>query len=829
MIPVAPDMKVDTESATTKKAQDGVLEFLLINHPLDCPVCDKGGECPLQDNAYAYGPGESRFVEEKRHFEKPIPISDLVFLDRERCILCDRCTRFAKEVAGDPLISFINRGNQTEVNTFPDDPFASYFSGNTVQICPVGALTAKPFRFKARPWDLEKVESTCTVCAVGCRTTVEASRNHVLRYQGIDIDPVNWGWLCDKGRFSFESIDQDDRVAEPLVRKRDELIGASWSEAFAAAGDALSKAEPGAVGVLGGARLTNEAAYAWAKLAKGVIGTDNVDCQLGDGLPADIVVSLPAATIDDVCAKGGTVVVLSGDLKEELPVLFLRLRDAIVNRGVKVIELGPCETGLTHLAAASLRHRPGDAHAAMAALLGTDDGTESVRGGDLEAARRLLSGTITAIVGRASVADTSASTVEAAAALLDAHPATRFLVALRRGNVRGAIDMGLAPGLLPGRVGLDEGREWYSPAWDKVPESAGLDATGILTAAAGGRLDVLVLLGADPLADFPDRDLAQRALAGARTVIAVDTYLNDSSRQADVVLAAAGYAETGGTTTNIEGRISELAQKVTSPGTARDDWMIAAELAYRLDADLGLESVEGIWDEVERLAPSHAGITSRVLRSFAAQDGVVAPIRPEVAAAADGTPVAINGVVKADSTEGTIAPAPQAEAEPAPEAEAEPEAAAAAEPAADAEDEHDAEPAPEPEPEPSGPARPEPMAYTRPPTYTAPPLDGYSLRLAATRRLYDAGTMLRHAPSMAALAPGATLHVNPTDLERLGLSGGDRVKVSSSRASFTTEAHADERLPKGVASLTVNQLEGPNPHELIDASLPVTDIRVETV
>jgi len=181
MIQVAPDMKVDTESAATQKAQDGVLEFLLINHPLDCPVCDKGGECPLQDNAYAYGPGESRFVEEKRHYEKPIPVSDLVFLDRERCILCDRCTRFADQVAGDPLIAFLNRGSQTEVNTFPDDPFASYFSGNTVQICPVGALTAQPYRFKARPWDLEKVESTCTSCAVGCRVTIEASRNHVLR------------------------------------------------------------------------------------------------------------------------------------------------------------------------------------------------------------------------------------------------------------------------------------------------------------------------------------------------------------------------------------------------------------------------------------------------------------------------------------------------------------------------------------------------------------------------------------------------------------------------------------------------------------------------
>ena len=198
MIPVAPDMKVDTESEVTKKAQDGVLEFLLINHPLDCPVCDKGGECPLQDQTLSYGPGESRFVEEKRHFEKPIMISDLVALDRERCILCDRCTRFADEVAGDTLIHFQDRGNQTQVNTFPDHPFASYFSGNTVQICPVGALTATPYRFKARPWDLDQVESTCTTCSVGCRTLVQSSRNEILRYQGVDVDPVNWGWLCDR-------------------------------------------------------------------------------------------------------------------------------------------------------------------------------------------------------------------------------------------------------------------------------------------------------------------------------------------------------------------------------------------------------------------------------------------------------------------------------------------------------------------------------------------------------------------------------------------------------------------------------------------------------
>jgi NADH-quinone oxidoreductase subunit G len=190
--PVAEGMVIDTKSEVVKKAQEGVLEFLLINHPLDCPVCDRGGECPLQDHTIAYGPGESRFVEEKRHFEKPIPISDLVYLDRERCILCARCTRFCDEVSGDPLIEFIDRGNYTQINTFPDMPFASYFSGNTVQICPVGALTARPYRFRARPWDLVSVESTCPHCTSGERITVQASQNEVLRFLGVDAEATNW-------------------------------------------------------------------------------------------------------------------------------------------------------------------------------------------------------------------------------------------------------------------------------------------------------------------------------------------------------------------------------------------------------------------------------------------------------------------------------------------------------------------------------------------------------------------------------------------------------------------------------------------------------------
>src|SRR6478752_5519281 len=233
--PVADGMVVTTQSPAVKAAQDGVLELLLINHPLDCPVCDRGGECPLQDTTLAFGPGESRFTEEKRHWEKPIPISDLVLLDRERCIQCARCTRFADEIAGDPLIDFGGRGGTTEVITYPDEPFTSYFAGNTVQICPVGALTARPYRFKARPWDLESVETSCQQCAVGCRGALESTSNRLVRLLGVDSEPVNQGWLCDRGRYAFEWVHSSERAPVPAIRQGGNLVEASWPEALDAA------------------------------------------------------------------------------------------------------------------------------------------------------------------------------------------------------------------------------------------------------------------------------------------------------------------------------------------------------------------------------------------------------------------------------------------------------------------------------------------------------------------------------------------------------------------------------------------------------------------
>jgi NADH-quinone oxidoreductase subunit G len=565
MFPVTPDMKVETDSPTAKRAQEGMIELLLANHPLDCPVCDKGGECPLQDQAFTHGPGESRYVEAKRNYEKPIPISELVLLDRERCILCDRCTRFADEVAGDKLIHFIDRGNLTQVATFPDEPFASYFSGNTVQICPVGALTAKPYRFKARPWDLEQVESTCTECAVGCRVSLQSSRDELVRMQGVDTgdDSVNWGWLCDRGRFSFQAAESEERLGAPLVKTESGLVETSWGGATAIARQIIEGAST--IGLLGGARSTNEGAFAWAKLAD-ALGVSYRDAQLGDGLPAGLL-DLPRATIDEA-ARAATVILLGPDIKEELPVLYLRLRDAAVSKRTKLIEFTAHATGMTRYAWRSVSHHPGAAGSEITRTLSAPD-----------VAEQLAKGQVVVVAGRGNLAESESSAVTALRAVLDAVPNARVLPALRRGNVLGALHVGLAPA------------------------DTEHDAIATLQAAADGKLDLLVLLGADPIDDCPDADLARRALATVPRVIAVDTFLNASSRQADVVLAAAGFGEHTGTTTNIEGRVQTVYQKVTPHGTARPDWMIAADLALELGHDIGIDSVGSATAAIAALGP----------------------------------------------------------------------------------------------------------------------------------------------------------------------------------------------------------------------------------
>ena len=823
--------EVVTDSDKVKKAQDGVLEFLLINHPLDCPVCDKGGECPLQDQTLAYGPGETRFVEEKRHFEKPIPISELVLLDRERCIQCSRCTRFADEVAGEAQIDFIGRGEHLEVNTFPELPFASYFSGNTVQICPVGALTASPYRFAARPWDLDQVESTCTTCSVGCRVAVQSSSNRVTRLLGIDVDPVNHGWLCDKGRFAFDAVNSEDRLTEPMVRKDGTLVTVSWHEALGAVAEGLTGSVEaggaGSVGVIGGARLTNEGAYAWTKLAKGILGTDSVDAQLGDGLPAEVVLGLPRATIDQAAAAD-TVILLSGDIREEVPVLFLRLRSAVVDGDLDVVELSPTATAMTEYAKASLRYSPAGATDLVQAVVDPARPVPAGLDADVLGRARQLVGAkdVVVVVGRPSLAEDGSLVAEAAQTLARALPGARFLSALRRGNVHGALDMGMAPGLLPGRVSLDDGRAWFAEDWPSVPGQRGLDTAGILAAAApaepgdstdqSARIRSLVVLGADPVGDFPDAGLARRALDGAEFVVAVVSAPGTVTDAADVVLPAAEAHERSGTTTNLEGRVSRLGQKLVPPGQAWPDWMIASELAVHLGVELGLDSVGDVWDEIERLAPAYKGVTRSVLDGSGAGDGVVVPLVASAVtlgrrnAQAPLDPIAVPGV---ESVERQGAP-PRAGLAEAPTAGI----GAGADPRTGTGGG-------------GAPSRPAPLSGSA--ALDVPhvvPSDRYSFRLVASRTLYDGGAGVSAVPALAGLVRTSPLRANPLDLDELGVAPGGSVQVRTATTSSVHTVVADSSLPRKVVAADFNvPLDEGTVADLIDVGAPVVELHLETL
>lgn len=712
MTPVADGQVVRTATPGVKRAQEGVLELLLANHPLDCPVCDKGGECPLQDQAFSHGPGESRYVEQKRHYEKPIPISDLVYLDRERCILCDRCTRFADEVAGDKLIHFISRGNDTQVMTFPDEPFASYFSGNTVQICPVGALTAKPYRFKARPWDLDQLESTCTTCSVGCRVVIQSSRDELLRYQGVDSEPVNHGWLCDRGRFGFEATNSTERLTTPLLASADGFDEISWNGAISVAAqminDAMSAGGSGSIAVLGGARGTNESAFAWARLCDEV-GIWRRDAQLDDGLDP-VLLDLERATISEA-ATASTIILLGPDLKEELPVAYLRLRDAAEKRRSRILEFAPMDTGLTPYAWRSVRVEPGSAADVVASTLA-----------EAEVAEQLGRGPVVVVAGRGNLAESSDHALAGLAAVLAAVPDAKVLPALRRGNVVGALQLGLRP-------------------------TDGDSARAMLNDAANGSIELLVLVGADPLSDHPDADLARRALAGARRVLSIDTLLSPSSQRADLVLAAAAYGEQAGTTTNLEGRVSSLAAKVTVTGTARPDWMIAADLAIELGHDLGVSSVEELTDAIAGRVEGFASITAAAVA--ADRDGLLIEA-PAKAAAVASLPVA-----------------------------------------------------------PAVPAR-----------------NSYDFRLVVNRKLYDAAVQTAASPSLAPLAPGPCITVNPADLDRIGVAEGAEAKVIGPRGAVMLAVRTDAGVPRGIAWSAFNQ-PGVSINEIIDHTASVTDIRIE--
>jgi NADH-quinone oxidoreductase subunit G len=787
-------MNVVTDSEKVKKAQDGVLEFLLANHPLDCPVCDKGGECPLQDQTLAHGSGETRFIEEKRHFVKPVEIGALVLLDRERCIQCARCTRFAADVAGDAQIAFAGRGDLIEVATSPTQPFDSIFSGNTVQICPVGALTAKPYRFNARPWDLEQIESTCTTCAVGCRVAVQSSGNRLTRVLGVDSEPVNHGWLCDKGRFTLESIDGNEestnplnaatRITEPLVRRNGNLVAVSWGEALGEAAELLRRASTTAdgLGAIGGAALTNEGAFAWERLLRGVLRTDHIDAQYGDGLSAALIQALPRATIDEA-AKARVVVTLTGDLREELPILFLRLRESAVRFQRSIVELNFGASALGSVAQISLPVRPGEAHLVAQAL---GDGTlpqEVVfTQRELNDARELIGDGgegVVFVVGRPNVAE-SAEVIEHAIRLLATQfPRAKFLPALRRSNVMGALDMGLAPKLRPGR-GYDA-------------ESVGRDTLEQLGAIRSGEQTAILMLGGCLLGNVLDVVGAREALDTADVVI-VTGHGGASLAYADVVLPAAVQHERLGTVTNIEGRVTAVAPKIVAPGSAWPDVAIASELAEELGQSIGLASVELAAKTIEETT----GYPALSVLNDSTSDGVVVGDVAERSARRPLDPMAFPGIRSTESVglganTGTTISADIAS-----------------------------------------------TTSTMPVTLLelgafekleVPLADAYSLRVNLSRRLYDNGIAVQGSPSLATLKAVSVLHLNHFDLDRLGVVTGDVVGVTGARGSIRLPVALDDAVPRGVTEIAFGSLDADGNdvvRPILDGGDVIAQVRLES-
>ncbi|WP_432248330.1 NADH-quinone oxidoreductase subunit G [Streptomyces sanyensis] len=600
-------------SPVAEKAQQGVMELLLINHPLDCPVCDKGGECPLQNQAVSHGRAESRFEGRKRTYEKPVPLSTQVLLDRERCVLCARCTRFSQQIAGDPMIELVERGALQQVGTGEGDPFQSYFSGNTIQICPVGALTSAAYRFRSRPFDLVSSPSVCEHCAGGCATRTDHRRGKVMRRLAAEDPEVNEEWICDKGRFGFRYAQQRDRLTTPLVRgESGALEPASWPEALRAAAEGLGAAR-GRAAVLTGGRLTVEDAYAYAKFARVALDTNDIDfrARAHSAEEADFLAAHVAGRGQDLSGDAVTytaleqapAVLLAGlEAEEEAPGVFLRLRKAHRKHGQRTFALATHATrGLTKAGGTLLPAAPGTETEwldALASGVGLDErGAEAAEALRAEGSVLLVGERLAGVPGALTAALRTAAATGA-----------RLVWIPRRAGERGAVEAGALPSLLPGgRPATDpRAREETAEAWRvrELPHRYGRDTGQILTAAATGELAALLVAGVE-VADLPDPARAREALDAVGFLVSLELRPSEVTERADVVLPVAAVAEKAGSFLNWEGRVrmfeAALKPEQMTRRLAPSDTRVLHMLADALDVHFALPDLRAVRAEMDRL------------------------------------------------------------------------------------------------------------------------------------------------------------------------------------------------------------------------------------
>jgi NADH-quinone oxidoreductase subunit G len=608
-------VRTQLTSPVAEKAQRGVMELLLINHPLDCPMCDKGGECPLQNQAMTTGAGETRFTGEKRKFAKPIALSSQVLLDRERCVQCARCTRFADQIAGDRLIELIERGPQEQIGVAEGVPFDSYFSGNTVQICPVGALTGTAYRFRARPYDLVSTPSVCEHCASGCLQRTDHRRGAVTRRLAGNAPEVNEEWNCDKGRWAFTYATMPDRLVSPLVRDAQGVLRpASWSEALDAAARGLAAARCRA-GVLTGGRLTLEDAYAYAKFARLALGSNDIDMRARPHSAeeteflAAVAATKTESGVSYASLDQAPAVLLAGfEPEDESPIVFLRLRNAVSSGGTAVYSIAALASrGLTKLSGTLLPTLPGGEADVLRQLADPAGHQAASAAGAVTAAAQALSEPGSVILVGERLAEVPGA-LSAAVALAELTGA-RLAWIPRRAGERGAIEAGALPVLLPGgrRVTDEDARTEVARAWGvaSLPVEPGRDTGQILAGVADGEIEALVLAGVDP-GDLPDPQAALAAIEKAGFVVSLELRVSPVTDRADVVLPVAAVAEKPGTFVNWEGRQGTFEAALQVP-VIRDDRYVLRGIADAMDVHLGLPDAAAARRELAALGVAGAG------------------------------------------------------------------------------------------------------------------------------------------------------------------------------------------------------------------------------
>ncbi|MCB9420856.1 MAG: NADH-quinone oxidoreductase subunit NuoG [Ardenticatenaceae bacterium] len=620
-VPVSEGAVVRTTTDVVKNAQRATVEFLLSSHPLDCPICDKGGECPLQNLTMAHGAGTSRMhFDDKLKLNKHVPLGDLIYLDQERCIQCARCIRFQEEVVDDPVIRFHNRGRRTEIVTFSDPGFNSYWSGNTTDICPVGALTSADFRFGARPWEMTPAASLCAQCPVGCNTTMSTrreaksgGRNVIKRVMPRQNEAVNEIWICDKGRFTHHFADANGRLTKPLIRKNGQLVEASWQEALDLVAGKLQQYKTAVAGISGD-RLSNEDLFQFQKLFRQGLGSGNIDLanrRLGGG---DVVakVGLSSGSNLQDLGTGDAIVVVASDLHESAPVWWLRVKQA-AERGAALVVLNARPTRLDKHAT-HIRHYPaGQAVATVRQLVNLAKVETETNGDALANAAEAIAQAnhFVAFYGSEGVTYKESEAIARLLANLlllkngDGHagkPNNGLVSVWPHNNTQGAWDMGVHPAFGPGYKAVD----------------AGLDAAAIYTGAANGDVKALYVMGADPVGDG-----LMAGRGGLDFLVVQELFLTETAAAADVILPAQSWAEREGTYTSGERRVQRYYPAIPPLGENKADWQILAEIGERVGLGKPAFAASLSFRDIANAVPQYKGMDYRSLAKVEEQWPVV--------------------------------------------------------------------------------------------------------------------------------------------------------------------------------------------------------------